>query len=85
MPLFIAFIEVWLKEDLVDAEGSTVSEALNDLGYPVLMSRVGKTYKLWIEADDEDKAVEIIDEICKKLLTNPVKDSYSFRVKKYEI
>ena len=85
MPRFMAFIEVWLKEDLVDAEGRTVKEALNDLGYPVLMSRVGKIYRLWIEADDDNKAVEMVDEICKRLLTNPIKDSYSFRVKKYEI
>lgn len=85
MPRFTAFIEVWLKENLVDAEGRTVKETLNDLGYHVLTGRVGKIYRLCIEAEDEEKATEIVDEICKRLLTNPVKDSYSFKVKRHEV
>ena len=85
MTRYIAIIEIWLKENLVDAEGETVKEALNDLGYHVLTCKVGKTYKLLIDATDDEEANKIVDEICKRLLANPVKDIYYFNVKKYEI
>ncbi|MGC8948824.1 MAG: phosphoribosylformylglycinamidine synthase subunit PurS [Thermoprotei archaeon] len=81
MPCFIAKIEVWLKEGLVDAEGKAITEALNDLRYPIIDVSVGKIYKLLINAADEEHAYKIVDEICKRLLTNPVKDRYSFTVK----
>ncbi|MCD6508790.1 MAG: phosphoribosylformylglycinamidine synthase subunit PurS [Thermoprotei archaeon] len=83
MPLFKARIEIWLKEGLVDAEGQTVKEALNDLGYPIMAARVGKVYQLIIEAVDKKAAEKTIDELCRRLLANPVKDRYYFEVSRY--
>ncbi len=82
MVQFEVLVEVWLKEGLVDAEGQSVKEALKDLGYPVLDTRVGKVYRLILEAESEKRASEIVDELCKRLLANPVKDRYSFKVRK---
>mgnify|MGYP000507010937 CR=1 FL=1 len=80
MGRFKAVIEVWLKKGLVDAEGQTVKEALNDLGYKVTSARVGKIYHIVLEAQSKLEAEKIVDEICRRLLANPVKDNYSFKV-----
>ncbi len=82
MPSFKVRVEVWLKEGLVDAEGRTVEEALNDLGYRVSSSRVGKVYEFVIEAGDEGEARRMVDEICTRLLANPVKDRYVYEVER---
>ncbi len=80
MPRFVALVEVWLKEGLVDAEGKSVKEALNDMGYSVINVRVGKVYRIEIEAESKERAEYLIDEICRRLLANPVKDRYKFSV-----
>lgn len=69
-------VEVWLKDGLVDAEGKTVEEALRDLGYNVVNVRVGKIYSFKINANSIDEAKAIVDEICQRILANPVKDKY---------
>ena len=80
MPSFLARIEVWLKKGLVDAEGNTVKEALKDLGYRVLEARVGKVYELVVEAENREHAAKLVDEMCRRLLANPVKDHYVFEL-----
>lgn len=85
MPSFKARVEVWLKEELVDAEGKTVEEALNDLGYQISSSRVGKVYEFIIKARDEKEAERLVNEMCTKLLANPVKDRYVYEVKRVNV
>ncbi|MEM1619607.1 MAG: phosphoribosylformylglycinamidine synthase subunit PurS [Fervidicoccaceae archaeon] len=77
MPRYRARVEVWLKRDLVDAEGRTVIEALRSLGYKVSDARVGKVYSIEVEAESEEGALKVLDEMCRRLLANPVKDTYS--------
>jgi phosphoribosylformylglycinamidine synthase len=80
MPIYEAIIEVWLKNGIVDAEGNSVTEALKDIGYPVKDTRVGKVYRIILEAGSKEEAERLVEEMCKKLLVNPVKDKYFFRV-----
>ncbi len=82
MVRFVAWVEVWLKEGLVDAEGQAVMEALRDLGYQVTSARVGKVYRILLEAEDEGDAKRMVEEMCRRLLANPVKDNYVFRVER---
>ena len=82
MPTYEALIEVWLKEGIVDAEGRSVTEALRDIGYPVKDTRVGKTYRITLEASSAQEAEKLVEEMCRRLLVNPVKDRYSFRVER---
>lgn len=85
MVKFNVRVEVWLKDILVDAEGKTVEEALKDLGYDVAGVRVGKVYSFTINAVSIDEAKLIVDEICQRLLANPVKDKYFMSVLSYEV
>jgi phosphoribosylformylglycinamidine synthase len=80
MPIYRTVIEVWLKDGIVDAEGNSVTEALRDIGYPVKDARVGKVYRITLEASSKEEAERLVEEMCRRLLVNPVKDEYFFRV-----
>ena len=80
MAHFNVRVEVWLKSDLVDAEGKMVEEALKDLGYLVNSVRVGKVYTFKLESESLELAKRTVVSICGRLLANPVKDIYSFNV-----
>ena len=67
-------IEVWLKEGLVDAEGRTLEEALVDLGFPVKSAKAGRVYEVVLDAESGEEARDYAEEMCGKLLANPVKD-----------
>jgi len=75
-------VEISLKPGLSDPEGETSAESLKDLGYKVSGVNVGKVYYIYLEAGSEEEARERTDEMCRKLLANPVKDNYTIWVEK---
>ena len=77
---FRARVEVRLKEGYLDPEGMTVKRALRDLGYRVGEARTAKVYELTLEAENLAEAKKQVREMCKRLLSNPVKDDYWFEV-----
>ncbi|MFN2421375.1 MAG: phosphoribosylformylglycinamidine synthase subunit PurS [Gemmatimonadota bacterium] len=72
---------IQLKPGMLDPAGATLEHALADLGYRgVDEVRVGKwiTFRL---PDDDRRALESsVDEMCRRLLANPVIERYRFRV-----
>lgn len=74
--LYRAKIEVTLKPGHSDPEGSTTQHLLKELGYKIQNVNVGKVYSIQLEAKDIQDAQAIADEMAKRLLTNPTKDSY---------
>jgi phosphoribosylformylglycinamidine synthase PurS subunit len=74
-----AFVYVTLKKGYRDPEGETTAEALRGLGYPVEGVRASKAYEIIFEAGD-GKAEALVDEMCRRLLTNPTKDDYRFEI-----
>lgn len=77
---FKAFVYVTLKKGYSDPEGETTAEALKGLGYPVENVRASKAYEVYFEAKDRKKAEALVDEMCRRLLTNPTKDDYRFEI-----
>jgi phosphoribosylformylglycinamidine synthase PurS subunit len=73
-------IEVTLKPGHSDPEGETTARLLKELGYNIEKVSVGKLYNVLIEAQSKKEAEEKADEMCKRLLANPTKDSYSVEV-----
>ena len=71
-----AIITVTLKSGVLDPQGLTIQKALDQMGYHDFVSvRSGKFFELEVEAE----AAEIdrkIDEVCSKLLANPVIERY---------
>jgi phosphoribosylformylglycinamidine synthase PurS subunit len=78
---FRARVEVRLKEGYLDPEASTVKRALRDLGYKVEEARTAKVYEILLEASNIEEAKKQVREMCRRLLSNPVKDDYWFEVK----
>lgn len=74
-------IEVSLKSGLSDPEAETSAESLRDLGYKVSGVNISKLYYVDLEADSKEDVEELADEMCKRLLANPVKDNYKIEVR----
>jgi phosphoribosylformylglycinamidine synthase len=77
MPRFEAQIEVTHLPGILDPQGATVERALPALGYEnVSEVKVGKSIRLVVDAADERAARAQVDEMCQRLLANPVIEAY---------
>ena len=73
---------VTLKKEVLDPQGKVVSQTLKNMGYKNIINvRQGKYFDIEIDEANKEKAKEIIEEICKKLLTNIVIEDYSINLK----
>lgn len=73
-------IDVLLKHEILDPQGRAVEGALPGLGYDgVTDVRVGKHLELVVDADG-DALADTVDRLCADFLTNPVIESYTWRV-----
>ena len=73
---------VTLKKDVLDPQGKVVSQTLKNMGYDKIISvRQGKYFEIEMNESSEKKGKEIIEEICKKLLTNVVIEDYTINFK----
>ncbi len=77
---YLARVEVSLKPGHSDPEGETTKKALSELNYPVKAVNVSKVYTIRLEASSLKNARQKVDEICRRLLANPVKDDYKFEI-----
>jgi phosphoribosylformylglycinamidine synthase PurS subunit len=76
-------VDVKLKEGVLDPQGSTIKRSLEDMGYKGIKEiRSGKIFEITFRQDGKRKSQELIDEICRKLLTNPVIEKYNFEIVK---
>ena len=72
-----AKIEVSLKLGHSDPEGETTSRLLKELGFAVDTVNVSKVYAIIFEAQTLNEAKAKVEDMCKRLLTNPTKDNYT--------
>ncbi len=77
-------VETRLKESILDPQGQAVEKGLDALGYKNVSDvHVGKYMELTIEEVEDKKELEKqLDEMCQRLLANPVIEDYSFQVEK---
>jgi phosphoribosylformylglycinamidine synthase len=81
MPRYEAQVEVTHRPGILDPAGATVERALPALGWAnVEQVRIGKSIRLIVEAADEATATAQVDEMCRRILTNPVIEDYSLRL-----
>ena len=73
-------IQVGLKSGMADPEGVNVKKALDLLGFDSVKKVDSvKCYRITIDKN-EAEAIKECEEICKKLLANPVVHEYSISV-----
>jgi len=69
---------VRLKPGILDVQGAAVKRALGGLGFTEVGDlRVGKMIEVDVDAASADAARVRVDEMCRKLLANPVLEDYT--------
>jgi len=78
---FRAEIDVMPLKALLDPQGKTVGQSMNNIGLPEISNvRIGKHITLEVEATSKEEATEMVDKACSKLLANPIMESYTFEL-----
>ena len=77
--MYLAKVYVTLKPTVNDPQGQTVLATLRNLGFASARDvRVGKFLELRIDELDRSRAQALVNEICEKLLANPVIEEFRF-------
>jgi phosphoribosylformylglycinamidine synthase len=80
-----AHVEVTSLPGVLDPQGVTVERALPALGYANVSDvRIGKSIRLVVDAKSEDAARAQVEEMCDRLLANPVIEAYSIQLRELE-
>ncbi|MGH8997891.1 MAG: phosphoribosylformylglycinamidine synthase subunit PurS [Acidimicrobiia bacterium] len=74
-------VEVGHRPGILDPAGGVIERALPALGYDNVSGvRVGKSIRLVVSAPDAAAARSQVDEMCGRLLANPVIEDYAIEV-----
>ena len=77
-----ATVCITLKAGLLDAQGKTVKQALESLGFTGVKDvRIGKYVELELNGAGAASAKKAVERMCQKLLANPVVETYRIDVK----
>jgi len=83
--MYLAKVYIKLKPTVNDPQGLTIKGALHNLGFTFVEDvRSGKYIELRIKEDDISKAKRHVDEMCLKLLANPVIENYRFELEEID-
>lgn len=75
--MYTAEVKVGLKKGVTDPEGSNTKKSLDLLGYSEVKDvKSVKVYRIEIDSDSEENARSRLEEMCERLLTNPVIHTY---------
>jgi phosphoribosylformylglycinamidine synthase len=79
---FTAEIDIMPLKEILDPQGKAVMLGLGHLGIEKVKNvRIGKHLTIELEAETETEAKEKVEVACKKLLANPIMESYSYTIK----
>ena len=68
---------ITLKKDVLDPQGKVIHQALDGMGFKGIDEiRQGKYFEINVKENDPNKAKEIVEDMCKKLLANLVIEDY---------
>ncbi len=75
-----AEVKISLKKGMLNPEASTIQRSLALLGYEVEGTDTIQTIKFIIDEKDETVAREEVDDMCQRLLCNPVIHDYEIKI-----
>ena len=76
-----ARVTIMLKDGVLDPQGEAIKQALTSLEYNNVNSvRQGKVIDLDLNESSEEAAIDIIQEMCEKLLANTVIENYEIKL-----
>lgn len=77
MSRFTVEVLVTPRPGLLDPQGKAIHHALSSLGYDAVDEvRVGRAIYLEVAAESSQAAQERVEEMCRKLLANPVTEDF---------
>jgi phosphoribosylformylglycinamidine synthase len=69
------------KKAVVDPQGKTVQNALEQMGYKGIKAvHVGKYLEIELDGADKETARQALDEACHRFLSNPVIEDYKLEI-----
>ncbi|MBM4462663.1 MAG: phosphoribosylformylglycinamidine synthase subunit PurS [Chloroflexi bacterium] len=81
--MFLAKVYITLKPTVNDPQGLTIRGALHELGFRnVTTVRAGKYMEIRMDEEDKARAEKQLQEMCRKLLANPVIENFRFELEK---
>ena len=68
---------ITLKKDVLDPQGKVIQQTLNGMGFGDINEvRQGKYFEIDVKEDNPQRAEEVVEDMCKKLLANLVIENY---------
>ena len=81
--MYLAKVYITLKPTVNDPQGLTIRGALHELGFQNVTSvRAGKYMEIRVDEEDKARAEKQLQEMCRKLLANPVIENFRFELEK---
>ncbi len=81
--MFEAKVTIGLKKGVSDPEGVNTLKALKLLGFEnVVEAKTIRTVDLMIDGKDEGDVRKSVEQMCQRLLTNPVVHTYEIEIYK---
>jgi phosphoribosylformylglycinamidine synthase len=77
---FDAEVKISLKKGMLNPEAATIQRALALLKYKVENTQTLQIIKFRVEADNEESVRKQVNEMCQKLLCNPVIHNYEIGI-----
>lgn len=77
---YYAEVKISLKKGMLNPEASTIQRALALLGYEVEDTNTIKIIKFTVDEKNEELAREEVDDMCQRLLSNPVIHDYEIKI-----
>ncbi|MFQ5909495.1 MAG: phosphoribosylformylglycinamidine synthase subunit PurS [Thermoplasmata archaeon] len=75
-----AFVEIYLKKGVADPEGANTLKALKLLGFENAVDvKSAKLFEIDLKEEDKEEARKALEEMCNRLLANPVIHDYQIR------
>lgn len=76
-------IIVSFREGVLDPAAQAVQRSLNNLGFDGAQDLIlSKQIDLNLDEDDPDKALQLADDMCKRLLVNEVMETYRIKIQR---
>ena len=71
---------ITLKKDVLDPQGKVIQQTLQSMGEKSLKSlRQGKYIEIELNEPNENEAIKIVENMCKKLLVNLIIEEYKIK------
>ena len=79
---WLAEVRVTLRPGIADPQGETIASGLRSLGYETVTEvRAGKLLRIAFEIDDAASAEAAVEQMCRRLLANPVMETATWELR----